>query len=81
MEAIIPEPTLSGREPGARVTNSALEVCKSDPNPIGFRNKNIDFGSDRISCFVVGSDQISSLDVDHFFSLSFVYVFLVFYLI
>ncbi len=61
MEAIIPEPTLSGREPGARVTNSALEVCKSDPNPIGFRNKNIDFGSDRIGKLFrsrIGSDFV-----------------------
>ncbi len=70
-----------------------IEVCKSDPNLIRIRSDRIrsDFEteiliSDRIGLEKlfrsrIGSDRISSLDVDHFFSLSFFYVFLVLYLI
>ncbi len=66
---------------------------ESDPNPNPIRSDRIrsDFGtkiliSDRIGLEKlfrsrIGSDRISSLDVDHFFRLSFFYVFLVLYLI
>ncbi len=70
----------------------AVEVCKSDPNlsesdPIGFVRTSeqkywFRIGSDsKLFRSRIGSDRISSLDVDHFFSLSFFYVFLVLYLI
>ena len=40
-----------------------LEVCKSDPNPIRFWNKNIHFGLDRIDKVVSQSDRTSIFEI------------------
>ena len=61
-----------------------VEVCKSDRIRLDFGTKILIsdwIGLEKLFRSRIESDRISSLDVDHFFSLSFFYLFLVLYLI